>query len=183
MKTFLLLIIAFIPAALSAQIDTAITYSRINPVENTSKDELYSRAHAWFNATFKNAKDVLQITDRESGHLAGKGIGIMSFNQKAALGVKQTVTTMLKFNIDVWVKDGKYKYVITSIDATDQSAAKYHYGILTSSDQMPIKMSFVGQKKGDEFWARLKNETESYMDDFAKTLEVSMQKSASGTDF
>ncbi len=56
-----------------AQKDTAIKFWGIENVNNASKDQLYQRGRAWFNSSFKSSKDVLQIQDKETGELAGKG--------------------------------------------------------------------------------------------------------------
>jgi len=178
----ILIVILLSPLLVVAQSDTVITYSKVNTIDSVSKSEIFSRAQTWFNITFKSSKDVLQISDKDAGHLAGKGWGVMNFQQKAGLGINQTISTKLNFNIDVWVKEGKYKYIITNIDATDQSSAKYHYGILTSAKEMPVKMYLVGTKRSNDFWAKLKSEAQIYVGNLSKSLEDHMMKPTAGSD-
>src|SRR5687768_10177439 len=50
-----------------------VTFSEVVKIENATKDELFTRAREWFAKTFVSAQNVLQMDDRVSGKLIGKG--------------------------------------------------------------------------------------------------------------
>ena len=56
--------------SLTTSDNTPVT--KVVPVENTSKNELYVRANNWMVEAFNDAKSVVQFTDKESGTITGK---------------------------------------------------------------------------------------------------------------
>ena len=62
-------------------------------IVSKSKNELFSNALEWFANSFKSGKDVLQVSDKESGKIIGKGY----FNTSP-------------IQITIVVKDNKYRY-------------------------------------------------------------------------
>ncbi|WP_026935168.1 DUF4468 domain-containing protein [Christiangramia echinicola] len=46
--------------------------TKVVPVENTNKNDLYVRANNWMVSAFKNAESVVQFSDKESGTVTGK---------------------------------------------------------------------------------------------------------------
>jgi hypothetical protein len=98
-----------------------VTYQGVVTVPGATQAELYSRAREWFATSFGSAKGVLEMDDRESGKLIGNAVG--SYNQRfmgkdGAVGLWRT--------INVQVKDGRFKYVITNfatgVDKTQAQA-------------------------------------------------------------
>lgn len=88
-------------------VDNQVCYTDVIKAEGISKEELYNRALSWFAVAFKSAKDVIQMQDRESGKIIGKGSFLCPLGALLpALEMKMTVTIM--------VKEGRYKYVINS---------------------------------------------------------------------
>lgn len=51
-----------------------ITYSEIIKVDSVKSQELYIRAKVWFVHSFVSAKNVIQLDDKESGKIIGKGL-------------------------------------------------------------------------------------------------------------
>ncbi len=51
-----------------------VTYTEIVDLPGLDKDEIYNRAHNYFVYNYNSGKDVIQIDDKESGQLVGKGI-------------------------------------------------------------------------------------------------------------
>lgn len=49
------------------------TYTGIVQVDSVSKDELYKRAKRWFVDTYKSAKAVIELDDKENGEIIGNG--------------------------------------------------------------------------------------------------------------
>lgn len=80
-------------------------YSKVIEVPNKTSKELYSSAREWFAKTFVSANDVLQMDDLETGKLIGKGIFLL-------------IDWTVNFNLEVIVKDGRYKYDLSNIMVT-----------------------------------------------------------------
>jgi hypothetical protein len=118
-RLFLLLFIA--PAFSYSQnvpidsLTNKIVFSEVVKVDSVSKDELYTRAREWFAKTFKSAQDVLQMDDKESGKLIGKG---------SSKGVNHlqlsTNSFYLNYMISITIKDGRYRYEVTDFTAKDE---------------------------------------------------------------
>jgi len=105
-------------------------------VDSASKATLYSKAREWFSKSFKSAKAVLDLEDKENGKLIGKANFTVfstessSENEfvklpklsskylkevKDAMNVKKTIEVgRIDFTISIYVKDGRYKYEITN---------------------------------------------------------------------
>jgi len=96
------------PAALVLPLDPGtklVTYEGVVEVPGASKDQLYDRALEWMAKTYQSANDVVQIKDKEQGKLLAKG-GILLFNDKVPAGYVVHTQT-------IYVKDGRYKYLLT----------------------------------------------------------------------
>ena len=87
-----------------------ITFTEVVYVGDStiSKDELYSRAREWFAVTFVSANDVLQMDDIEAGKIIGKG----------NIRLKKTwhLYGSINFTLTIYLKHGRYKYVITNLN-------------------------------------------------------------------
>ncbi len=82
-----------------------IEYSEVVKVDSLLvKDELFSRARSWFVDTFKDAKEVLQVSDRESGELQGNGL--FKFNYNVLMSF---YSAEIDYKVSVTIKDGRYK--------------------------------------------------------------------------
>lgn len=78
--------------------DGHVFYENIVDVDSVLKDQLFERARMWAVDVFNNAKSVLQIADKETGQLSGKGI----FNL-------QTNYRPVDFTFNIQFKDHKYR--------------------------------------------------------------------------
>jgi len=174
----LLLILFILPGFCIAQKDTAISFTDVVKVDSTSKDVLFQRARDWFNNTFRNSKEVLQIQDKETGEISGKGI-FSSYVKHSTLGVDNSYNNDFRFQITIWVKDGKYKYLLSDIDNINGAVA---FGIITSSDHTKEKISMVRQKKMDEYYMAAKNGAIKEATGIILLLKEAMKKNAS-SDF
>ena len=82
-----------------------VTYQGVVEVPGATKDQLYDRALEWMAKTYQSANDVVQIKDKDQGKLLAKG-GILFFYDKVPTGFVVHTQT-------IYVKDGRYKYVMT----------------------------------------------------------------------
>lgn len=97
-------------------VDGVVNYSGVIQVDGISKDELYSRAKKWFVITYKSAKDVIQLDDKENGNIIGKGkFGIVYYAREP----------YIDHTISISVKDGRFKYEIMNMVYSDKQGDKF----------------------------------------------------------
>jgi hypothetical protein len=166
------------PFCVNAQ-DTLISYSGVVMVDSVSKNELFLRGRQWFNETFKSSKDVLQINDKETGELAGKGIIFLPLHMKY-LGDREYIFNE-EFSANVWVKDDKYKFEFKNFNV--YYPPNEVLGTLTSAKECPQKFGLNSQKKTDELWESAKQQTDLHVRVFITSLQNAMQQKKSASDF
>lgn len=86
-----------------------IFYKGVVNVDSVSKQELYLRAREWFVNSFKQSNSVIQMDDKESGTIIGKGNTSIYLNTMFG----SMDVGFIRFTVSVYVKDGKYKYSFT----------------------------------------------------------------------
>lgn len=80
-------------------------------VPGVDKNELYNRAKLWFVNTFKDARSVLELDDREGGILQGTGY----YSMNSRIG-KLWSTTQIE------IKEGRFRYTLKNLEIrTDPS--------------------------------------------------------------
>lgn len=170
--------------ALSQGKDTLITYTKVIQVDSAGKDILFQRGRQWFNDAFKSSKDVLQINDKESGELAGKGFMNIPYKYPA-LGAKFNYDVDVYFKVNIWVKDGRYKYEFTHFDAVTKPYpnASAPFGLLTSSTECPIKWSMVSKKNMNKMWEEVKGKVDGNIKVLITALNSTMDNNVSKADF
>lgn len=141
-----------------------ICYSEVVEVPGVSKDELYNRAYTWFVKTYKSAKDVIQMADKESGKIIGKGWFTHPFSK---IKTEHSVTIM--------VKDGRYKYIITDFIFNDKMVIA---GLLTTFND-PLEETYKNMKPERKIHAKNMNQFNDYVNAMVQTLKDSMNKTAS----
>jgi hypothetical protein len=112
-------LLCFASKAQDIPLDTVskqVSYASVVETPGT-KDELYTKARAWFATAFKDSKSVIQMDDKESGKLIGKGIVLG--NIRDALNITTLGTFKLNYTVYITVKDGKYRYEITEFNSQD----------------------------------------------------------------
>jgi hypothetical protein len=174
---FLLLPLLFIFTGLFAQ-DSALTFSRVVSIENVSKNELYDRAKSWFAETYKSAKDVIQMDDKEAGKLIGKGN--FRYDSKVFSGSTQT-TGWISYTITLQVKDNKYRYEITNF--RHDGNGDYDFGLITSSENCPYEMKSTFKNWRDKVWKDIKSTIAPNADDIVLSLTSYMNKQAKKDDW
>jgi len=96
--------------------DSIVTYSGVVQVDSADMNTLYLRAKKWFVMTYKSAKDVIQLDDKENGEITGKGDFKIEYYNLAP---------NISHTISIFVKDGRYKYVITQFSYSDTLGNKF----------------------------------------------------------
>jgi len=110
-KSIFLFFLAFTPFFINAQtiaIDAETNLyatSAVVQIDSTSKDMLFTRAVEWVSLNYKSAKDVIQLSDKESGKLICKGSFPTSLFMKEGW-IEHTM--ILEF------KDNRFRYTFTN---------------------------------------------------------------------
>lgn len=121
-----------------------ITYESVFDAPGT-KAELFERANAWFRQFYPNVAVVISATDSVVGKIeAGHKFALYIEDKK---GVSRQIG-FVKYDLKIWVKDGKARYKITDI----RLEQPVYYGIEKWMDPMhddaennPQKLEKVGE--------------------------------------
>lgn len=139
-----------------------INYTKVVELQG-EKQQLFDKAVDWFALSFKSAKDVLQIKDKEAGKIVG------SFTIYASEGGPVTA------NIIILLKDGKYKYSITDLVFAGSRSFKPW-----ALEEDPNPWSVGLAKRGIRF---IKENTHQRALLLASSLENSMKKPSIADNF
>jgi hypothetical protein len=141
-----------------------ITYSEIIKVDSINSQELYLRAKVWFVHSFVSAKNVIQLDDKESGKIIGKGL----FDVKSSI-VKSQNVGYVEFTIEIQVKDGRYKYTFSDISHKSGTS-----GILTPEDLRLEKPGGGLLTMGMKNWQGIKQQTHETVMNMIESLKKAM---------
>lgn len=177
------IMIFFFSFGFTQQSDSTLTYTEVVTVDGLVKDQLFVKGRQWFNDAWKSSKDVLQITDKETGELSGKGIISTYYDYKPPMGASVKVPVDFNVSISIYVKDGRYKYEFTNFKAVEGTDGMSALGILTKSSISPVKFSFSSQKKSDAIYQSLKLHLNERLIEMIATLKNTMASMKSKTDF
>ncbi|MDO7874097.1 DUF4468 domain-containing protein [Hymenobacter sp. ASUV-10] len=97
----------------------AVTYTGVVEAPGATKAQLYARGLEWMARTYQSANDAVQLKDAEQGKLVAKGFMVVTLAAPnvgmAMLGVPQPSTMLLEQTLSLYLKDGRYKYVLTDL--------------------------------------------------------------------
>lgn len=91
-----------------------IHYSGTVMLDNSSKEELYIAARKWFVRTYKSAKDVIQMDDKEAGIIMG--VATMPTFRRCFFRLHDSGS--IEYLISIEVKDGGYDYEVSRFTHT-----------------------------------------------------------------
>jgi hypothetical protein len=133
--------------------------------DSVSKDELFNRSKNCFVSLFKNSQKVIQEENRENGVIVGKG-NIKVYAK--ALGMTAPAG-YVNFTISLYVKNGRYKYIISNF---------IHEG---SGSNMPSVGNLENEKPGSFSWTNkqwndVKNQVYNEIDNIIVTIKLEMNK-------
>lgn len=154
--------------------------SEVIEVSDIDKNELFIRGREWFSDNFKIAKDVLLITDKESGELSGKGVMRVNYVFKY-LGERK-FTTDVKFQMSIWAKEGKYKYELTNFYIVGEEG-NIEFGLITTLNETNVTASGFNEKKLNEMYLSIKNEVESKAKLLIDDLKIKMLQKSKSSDW
>lgn len=146
---------------------------------NPSKEELFNRARLWFADYYKSSKDVLQISDRESGELVGKPL--FKYSSRYFVGSAATVG-VVNYTIKVFVKDGRYKYIVSDFnhEAYFTNEHKHSFGLITSDSTQDMGM--LGKRLDQKVWREIRDMANEHVAQIAESLKQAMEKPSNNAD-
>ena len=103
-----LLVIGFLFVSCKVLLSSNEPVSKVVKVTGINQNELYVRSNNWMVNIFKNAKSVIQFTDKESGVITGKYL-LAQVSQSSQYAAAQYVYAV----INIQVKDGAAKITVT----------------------------------------------------------------------
>lgn len=106
--------------------DGKVNYNDVVLVDSCSKDRLYLKAKHWFIDSYRSAKDVIQLDDKENGELIGKGFFETYWQILFYAGQQINVW----YTVKIQMKENKFRYEITDFRIKYYSAptSKYDSG-------------------------------------------------------
>lgn len=174
MKNIILILTLLVGIICSAQSDK-LNYSDVIKVDGVSKNELYDRAMNWFANSFRNANNVIQLTDKENGQITAKALFVYNPNFFVGSG---PVKGYIRYTVSVYLKDGRYKYEITDFthEPSNSPNAK-SVGIITNDLEYPGKEKrAANQKWMNNTWQDINKQIEANITPIVASLKDGMNK-------
>ncbi|MEA1849255.1 DUF4468 domain-containing protein [Chryseobacterium sp. MHB01] len=155
-------------------------FEEVVRVDSTvTKNELFNRARSWIGKTYNDEKYVIATEDRATGELSGNGS--MNYNTKRLYFGVGAVIGDVYYKINIYVKDGRYKYVFHSFRHTGSyvgGSAPISYGLLTEDTEAP-KPSRGGAN--NKAWNDIKEQTRIKIKRTIEDLKSSMSTKYEGS--
>lgn len=116
-------------------VDRKVSYTAVIDMPGTKKEDLQSRFRKWVATTYPNAKDLIQLDDKENGEMVCQ----VSY-EKGWVFMMEVSTITIRYAIKMSFKDGKYRYAFT-----DYQLGEYLHG---RQYEWPIER-YAGNSKGN----------------------------------
>lgn len=128
--------------------DLKLDNERVIIVEGKTKQEIFDNVADYFATNWNDSKEVLQRTDEKRGRIIARGHFGYYNDMTARITVKGT--------IQVDVKDGKARILLTAVENTNQHGTQWG---MYSAESMQAKNDNVIHKLFDEFELALNTQT------------------------
>ncbi|MFN3402845.1 MAG: DUF4468 domain-containing protein [Cytophagaceae bacterium] len=90
-----------------------ITYQETVQIDSLNKQTIYERSKDWMVHFYKTSK--LQLDNKEAGKITQEGL----FNVQITYDFKYKTDYAIAYTINISVKEGKYRYIITDFNIYD----------------------------------------------------------------
>lgn len=153
-----------------------VNFNEVVQVDGASKNELFLRSVQYFANEFKSANDVIQMKDKESAIIIGKGL--TSFY----ITFMGTVSEMnLWFSIKIQSREGRYKYEI--YDFYYKSVSGQYSGMTGTMNQWFDKENYFKKNgKVRTINEQYKEKTLEEIRNLKLSIKTSMEKNTSHID-
>lgn len=172
MKKIIVLFL-FWTGIVQSQTDTAISYSGIITTDTSlTSPQIYDLANSWFQKSFKSSKAVLNITDKEAGHLAGTG----NFPFDLIIPMGTPGTGVINFSVNIYCKQGRCKYVIDDFRHECFNTDYPSWDIITSAAESPKVDWGVGKGMKNKQWIAMQQAVNAMAKQLISSLQESLTK-------
>ena len=93
-------------------------FQEVYKVPGMSKDQIYTQALTWTADSFADAKEVIQMKDRDAGRIVGKGVTY--YKQRGSF----MANTPAEFTMIIECKDGRYRVTFKDFFALSSIAGR-----------------------------------------------------------
>ncbi len=174
MKNLLTLILLF-PALCYCQ-NQDFKFIKIDSVSG-SKSDLYSKSKIWIADNFRSTKDVLQMDDKDAGHIVVRTL----FKTVAKGGFGNSIGyDYVNFKISIDIKDGKYRIVIDEFEHETGPNTRAPGGGSLTKDK-PESGYYAGFSK--KRWIEIKQEAVDLSDKLMIDFAAAMNKKLPPNEF
>lgn len=177
-----LLIIGLFLLTIQVSAQENLTFWTVIKTDSVGKATIFASINDWFASSYNSAKDVIQMADKDAGIIIGNGS--IEYNPKNLM--LSCYTGYIKYTIKVYVKDNRYKVVLTNfihtVNAGNSSSCEL--GIITTDDVYTIKG--MNKKYQNKVWNDIKEKLENYqylIFDSLKGKTKEMKKESEGDDW
>ncbi|WP_157969131.1 DUF4468 domain-containing protein [Chryseobacterium piscium] len=139
-----------------------------------TKDELFNRARSWIGKNYNSEKHVISTEDRSNGEISGNGSMTYKTN-KLYFGVG-AVMGDIDYKINIFVKDGRYKYSFHSFRHTGTyvgGSNPISYGLLTEDQEAPKP---TRGRTNNKAWKDIKVQASIKIKETIESLKQAMNK-------
>jgi hypothetical protein len=146
-------------------------------------EALFNQGRRWFTEYFRDGKSVLQVQDKQSGEISGKGN--FPYKMEFIPGLNYA-DGHIEFIVTIHVKNGKYKYTITDFKHyfDDFKSAYNDFGLVTSARSSPPQSRYgMGGGMADKQWGRMKDAVQEKGKVIEQSLIDYMAKAAQTQDW
>lgn len=169
----LLLLALLLPVLGSAQ-DSLFSFVRVYQFDGISKADIYDKAQIWCSKAFIDSKSAINVRDKESGLLGGKGFYKNYY--KIPRKKKDSIGGVLynDFHLDwlIEVKDGKLRVSLTNFNMKET----YGTFIVTTSDRAPYKLPLLSKERLDTEWQCAIAYLKTNLDELCAGLQADIRK-------
>ncbi len=138
------------------------TYQAVNEVAGVNKADLFSRAFEWVAQSYNSAQNVVQMQDKEAGKIIIKAIHSVSS--------KGYDTGTVSYTLSIYVKDGRYKYILTDfIHKAPVLSKEIHSGGALENTQPKVALF-----KSAKIWMDIRRSTDLRSRLLIRSLESAM---------
>jgi hypothetical protein len=163
-----------------------IAYVEVVTADGLTKDQLYSTALAWFGETFRSAKNVIEVQDREAGRIIAKPL--FPYEPTIFMAVAR-IRGVVRYSVTVEVKDGRYRYTIDGFvhegSRGENGWSPLSFGLLTTEKECPVSFGWgdgPSSSGKQETWEHLKSSAKNESDKLIASLKSRMAQPATKTD-
>lgn len=167
MKKINLIIGLLLTTTLSLMAQDNLTFEKVIETDSVGKAMIFANINDWFASTYKSANDVIQMADKEAGIIVGNGSMSYSFGGFSYLCYEG----YLKYTIKVYVKDNRYKIVLTNFihSVKAGNGPQCALGVITTADVYTT--TGMTKKYQNNVWNGLKDKAEKFSNEIFMSLE------------